>query len=76
MKIRAEINNPLLRLPAAQKIKDLPPSATVALQSLLKELSVDARNKAEHSWNKGKHRLSAYWKAVSVYANHIVRICR
>lgn len=70
------VHNPLLRLPAAQKIKELPPEARAALESLLRELSADARNRAEYSWQKGKAPMAAYWKAVAVYAQHTARICR
>jgi len=68
---KPETRNPILRLPAAQKIAELPPEARVALEQLLYELSQDARAAAEHSWVRHKAPMAAYWKAVAVYARHI-----
>ncbi len=76
MRSTAIVSNPLLGLPAAQKLKDLPPEVKSALYDLLKELAASARERAEKSWHKGKAPMAVYWKAVSVYANHTARICR
>lgn len=46
----AEVRNPLLKLPAAGRIRSLPPEARQALADLLRELSLDARKRAETSW--------------------------
>ena len=75
-KARAIKQNPVLALPAAQKIRELSPETKAVLRSLFKELALDARSRAEYSWRKGKAPMAAYWKAVSVYANHIARVCR
>ncbi|MBY5827407.1 hypothetical protein [Rhizobium leguminosarum] len=73
---QAEVRNPLLALPAAQHINALPREARQALSSLLRELSLDARERAEKSWRQNKAPMAAYWKAVSVYAGHLHRVAR
>lgn len=72
----AEIRNPLLGLPAAQRLSSLPPEARHALADLLRELAVDARERAEQSWRRRKGPMAAYWMAVAVYAGHLRRILR
>jgi hypothetical protein len=71
-----DVRNPLLALPASRRIAALPEEARKALEALLQELSVDAGDKAEKSWQKKKGPMAAYWKAVSVYAKHAKRLCR
>ena len=73
---RSDTRNPLLRLPAAQRIGNLPEPMRAELALLLKELALDARDHAEASWRKHKAPMAAYWKAVSVYAMHLSRIVR
>jgi hypothetical protein len=73
---REEVRNPLLKLPAAQRIQTLPPEARHALADLLLELSRDARERAHRGWRQNKAPMAAYWKAVSVYAGHLHRIAR
>lgn len=72
----AEVRNPLLKLPAAERIRTLPPEAREALAALLHDLSHDARERAEKSWRQNKAPMAAYWKAVSVYAGHLRRVVR
>ena len=72
----AEVRNPLLQLPAAQKMRSLPPEARAVLAELLRELSFDARERAERSWRQNKAPMAVYWKAVAVYAGHLYRIAR
>lgn len=74
--IRADVRNPLLMLPAAQEIASLPVEARRALRSLLRQISADARERAEKCWRTHKAPMAAYWKAVAVYANHASRIAR
>jgi hypothetical protein len=74
--LRADTRNPLLALPAAIEIQALPPAAAAALDSLLLELSEDARGRAEKCWRKHKAPMAVYWKAVAVYAGHARRLCR
>lgn len=71
---RAEVRNPLLRLPAAERLNDLPPQTRQALAALLLDLSLDARERAETCWRQNKAPMAAYWKAVSVYAGHFRRL--
>jgi len=72
----AIVRNPLLRLPSAQRIADLPPEAREAFQALMQDIRVDARDLAEKCWKKHKAPMAAYWKAVSVYAGHSARLAR
>lgn len=73
---RAETRNPLLRLPAAKRIGNLPEPTREELAVLLSELARDARDHAEASWRANKAPMAAYWKAVSVYAGHLRRVLR
>jgi hypothetical protein len=68
--------NPLLLLPAARKIADLPQESKVALRDLLIELSTEAQRRASESWRKHKAPMAAYWKAVAVYSRHLSRLLR
>lgn len=70
---RSEIRNPVLALPAAEKILALEPECRKALAELLRDLGADANERAETSWRKGKGPMAAYWKAAGVYARHIAR---
>ncbi|WP_454858773.1 hypothetical protein [Rhizobium binxianense] len=72
----AEVRNPLLRLPAAARIRSLSPEARQVLADLLRELSLDARQRAETSWRQNKAPMAVYWKAVGVYAAHLHRVIR
>lgn len=74
--LRADVRNPLCGLPAAQQIAALPPESREALRMLLKQISADARVRAEKCWRTHKAPMAAYWKAVAVYANHASRIAR
>ena len=73
---RAIVRNPLLALPSAQALADLPPESRAALRALLLDLSADSRARAEKCWRTHKAPMAAYWKAVAVYANHTQRILK
>lgn len=73
---QATVRNPLLALPAARQVEQLPPDARAALRALLLAIRADAQARAEQSWRKHKAPMAAYWKAVAVYAGHISRIAR
>lgn len=73
---RADVRNPLVILPAAQAMRTLPPEARAALRALLRDLSSDARSRAQVSWRKHKAPMAAYWKAVAVYARHAAGLLR
>lgn len=68
---RAEVRNPVLLLPAFRRLRASPASGEVA--SLLRDLQVDARERANKCWRTHKAPMAAYWKAVSVYAGHMAR---
>lgn len=68
---RAEVRNPVLALPAAARLRALPAPAREALAAVLRDLSRDARERAEKSWRTHKAPMAAYWKAVAVYARHL-----
>lgn len=70
---RAEVRNPLLLLPAIERIKRLPPPMVAALRQLLIELRADSLARAEKSWRGHKAPMALYWKAVGVYAGHLAR---
>ena len=68
--------NPVLKLPAFQRLTELDELQKAALEHLLRDLGRDARCLAEQSWRRNKGPMAAYWKAVSVYANHTARALR
>jgi hypothetical protein len=71
---RRDVRNPLLRLPAAQGIIDLPIEHRRPLGILLRQLADQAHEQAQISWKQNKGIMAAYWKAVSVYAKHLARV--
>ena len=48
----------------------------IILRDILKDISADARVKAEKCWRTHKAPMAAYWKAVAVYAGHTARALR
>jgi hypothetical protein len=66
--------NPLLKLPAAQKLLSLPPEQRAPIEALLRELRADADKLAEQSWKKRKGPMAAYWRAVATYARHLALV--
>lgn len=73
---KPQVRNPLTALPASLKVAGLPPEAREAFRQLMREIALDARERAEKSWRTHKAPMAAYWKAVSVYAGHAARIAR
>ena len=73
---RIDVRNPLTRLPAAQKLSQLPEASRTELRGLLMELRRDAHLNAEKCWRRHKPPMAAYWKAVAVYAGHTARLLR
>jgi hypothetical protein len=63
--------NPLLRLPAAQKLMALPAEQRALLEDLLRELRAEADREAESAWRRRKGPMAAYWRAVATYARHV-----
>lgn len=74
--LRADVRNPLLKLPAAQQLAELPAPTRAALSGLLSQIASDARGRAEKCWQTHKAPMAAYWKAVAVYAGHTRRLLR
>jgi hypothetical protein len=71
---RPEVRNPLVALPAAQRINELPEDSRAALRALLIDLRNDARGRAQKCWRTHKAPLALYWKVVSVYCTHLARL--
>lgn len=63
--------NPLLRLPAARKLMQLPPEQRTAIAGIFRELRDQANTEAEQAWRRRKGIMAAYWRAVSTYARHL-----
>lgn len=73
---RSDVRNPVLALPAAQALTRLPPDQLLMLADLFRDLSADARSRAQRCWDTAKPPLALYWRATAVYANHINRMLR
>ncbi|WP_202946683.1 hypothetical protein [Allomesorhizobium alhagi] len=70
------MRNPVLALPSAERLKSLPPEARQAVADILRDLSIDARARAQVSWRRNKGPMAVYWKAVGAYATHLYRAVR
>ena len=73
---KPEVRNPLLRLPSAKEIQALPPEARAALRNLAMDACKAWRALGDECWRKNKPPLAAYWRAWSVNARHLARLCR
>jgi hypothetical protein len=73
---RPETRNPLLALPSAARLADLPEDSRAALRALLLDIHSDAAERAQTCWRKHKAPMAVYWKAVAVYAGHTARLLR
>jgi hypothetical protein len=73
---RADVRNPLLTLPAAQRMAELDPASRDALRALLLDFKAEARERANECWRKHKPPMAAYWKAWAVNAGHAARLLR
>jgi len=73
---RREVRNPVLALPAAQRLLALPESHRTDLADLFGEIAADARARADKAWKTHKAPMALYWKCVAVYAGHIRRLLR
>ncbi len=72
----ATVRNPLLALPAMRRLQELPPEIRLRLRDLLREIAGNAAYRAESSWRHHKAPMAAYWRAVSMYANHTRKALR
>lgn len=70
------VRNPLLTLPATERLCALPESTRAVLAALLREMAEDARERADKCWRTHKAPMACYWKAVAVYAGHLARVLR
>lgn len=73
---RPEVRNPLLSLPAAQRIAELPDDSRAILRALLMDLSKDSRARAQKAWRTHKAPLGLYFKVVAVYSYHLARLLK
>jgi len=73
---RADIRNPVLALPAARRIQGLSIETRATLAALLRDLTADARRRAQTSWKQNKGPMAVYWKAVGAYARHLSSLIR
>lgn len=71
---RREVRNPVLALPAAQRLLAANQSVRHLLRDLFLDLRDDARVRAAECWRRHKAPMAVYWKAVGVYCNHIARV--
>jgi hypothetical protein len=71
---RRDVRNPVLALPAAQRIMALPSEQRRPLGILLRELAAQANDQANEAWRKRKGIMAAYWRAVSTYAKHLAHV--
>jgi len=69
--------NPLMKLPAMQKLMALPASPEkILIEQLLREIRAMANDEAERSWRARKGPMAAYYRVVSTYARHIAQALR
>ena len=73
---RPDVRNPLMKLPSAKDIAALPPEARAALRSLALEASKAWRALGDECWKRHKPPMAAYWRAWSVNARHLARLCK
>lgn len=71
---RREVRNPVLALPAAQKIIALDAPWRADLRQLFLELRDDCRARADKCWRTHKGPMALYWKTTGVICNHIARV--
>jgi hypothetical protein len=68
------VHNPILALPAAREIQELPRETRAVLRLLLLNIADDAGARAQTCWKRHKAPMALYWKSVSVYARHTARV--
>ena len=70
---KAEVRNPVLKLPAARSVLALPVEQRRPLGILLRQLAFEAEVEAEKAWKRRKGIMAAYWRAVAIYSKHLAR---
>lgn len=73
---RPEVRNPVMALPAMQRLVALPKPIRDHLREVLLDMRRDAGERAQTSWRKHKAPQAVYWKSISVYAGHFARLLR
>lgn len=68
--------NPLLKLPAAKALLELPEGDRRRIEAVLRELRDQANREAENAWRRRKGPMAAYWRAVATYARHLAHALR
>ncbi|WP_231586615.1 hypothetical protein [Cupriavidus basilensis] len=63
--------NPLLSLPAASDLLNLPEQDRRAIARIFRQLRDQANTQAEDAWRRRKGPMATYWRAVSTYARHL-----
>lgn len=63
--------NPVLELPAAQKLAALPLGQRLAIAAVFRELRGAADDLAESSWRRRKGPMTSYWRGVATYSRHL-----
>jgi hypothetical protein len=71
---RREVRNPMLALPATQKLMALPSGTRALLRAVLLELRADSTARAHKCIAVHKWPMGVYWKCVAVYSGHIARV--
>jgi hypothetical protein len=74
--LRPDVRNPLLALPAAAALRDLPIETRAQIADALRAIQADARVRAEKAWRKHKAPMAVYWNGVGVYAGHLARVLK
>jgi hypothetical protein len=74
MRETAHVHNPVLALPAAQRIIAGDAPWRDDLRELLMELRDQAIAKGDESLRKNKYMMFAYWRVAGVYMTHIARV--
>lgn len=70
---RADVRNPVLTLPAMQRIADQETISREDLRVLLAEAKAEAQARADQCWRKHKAPMAAYWKSWAVNLGHMRR---
>lgn len=73
---RAEVRNPLLALPATQRILAYSPQVLADLAEILSELEADCKRRGDKAWATSKPPMANYWKSSATVVGHLRKVCR
>ena len=73
---RAEVRNPVLTLPCAQRVNEMPPESRAWLMAFLQDLRKEARRRAAESLKRHKAPLYLYWTVCAVWSGHLAKVLR